>query len=1256
MMKKLTLIAFTVMFIQTSMMAQGYHFVQHANGLEYICKDGDPEDDEHLFIWVGGSRMTETVDGEVVMEDRYFVEKNIRPAWRRAYNGSDDTQNGAFYKIDLDNVRTIAETRNNPDDYQGVEYFTNLESLTIASKNASSVDLDLSKNKKLTTLIFKEATVKLRTLNISNTQLTTLTIPSGSNSTLTNLTVSNSNLTSLNLRSCNALRVLDADNIAFSSNTALTLPTTINKLDELSLSGVTGLTSLNVSAYSALATLHVDGSSIATLTLPTVTGVLKHLNISNNPNLGDNYTHANPLDVSKYIRLVAVADVHSNTGAEFYYSNSGLTEYLTAGGNLKIYPENAEFITHVCDETEAALDYMDYTSHSNLIGLNLTGAKGVKLPSGRTTFILDLTGSPNVEEVDFDDSATTLTMLDAINVKKLDVSNCQELQELLYTGPQSEELVLSTTNGSHPDLTTLVLTKSSVTKLDLKGGGTSSTCIAPNLENFRAYYSALEEIDLSNHAQLTTLSLLPPKTGEDESVEDYGIDNFNEGNKLRKLQIQNCTSLTGGLTLNFEGESWKYYNAMEYLDASGCTGITRLDCQNNLLTHLDLSNCLALEEINITQGLLTGNGDIDLSRCSNLQEFNGSRNQWESMDFLLVPSAGRTAADIAKLKVVHVNGGSYTLTKENGDRYVREINGDPMIYTSRLTELDLSHLANGTFEELHCEDNLLTSLDLTEIGPGMTSLKCANNMMLTLNLNSLNHATLDEENSSWSPQVAYLNAEAVKGDDGTDETQGAHDWVALHLPGNEGFTHALDNNLALYENLWDYFNGGEIIAQEATPWMCKVDETDDIATYEGEGSKFAGNYLHHDGHTGYHLFLHSQPDISSIYGTYRDQDLYGKVLVYRYNTGYNQTLTTNPINGKTDFPNGTKITTSNELDPHIEIRAHIWPYIINLHPLTRNTLSQAQDNQLDYYSSTLYLDYDAVIPEGVAVYFVEGITSKTDIENNGTTTVRNQMQMNLFGGEGSDNNILPAYTPVYVRSRSKLKDGGEKTGQAGLYAFPPVWEFDIKGWENLRTIEGYAEAPHILHGVQKGDPRIIKPEYDRGALAAAREKKAQMMYVDDDGKKIGNILTGIMGEKSTETDLTAQKFNVYNRADTTVAARTCLTLSLQTQKINTRVIGFWPYNGTTVPVHRCVILEKDYNDAVTAAEKKGVSINQSTEAKGGAFFFMDDDTNVTGIETLSEEAVTTSRDGWFNLQGIRLNKQPQTHGVYIHNGRKVTIK
>ena len=85
-MKKYLLLALASLLLPMEMTAQGYQFVNHANGLEYICKDGDPEDDDHLFIWVGSDPMTVLVDGQTVPSGRYIEHSSLRPQLRRDYN------------------------------------------------------------------------------------------------------------------------------------------------------------------------------------------------------------------------------------------------------------------------------------------------------------------------------------------------------------------------------------------------------------------------------------------------------------------------------------------------------------------------------------------------------------------------------------------------------------------------------------------------------------------------------------------------------------------------------------------------------------------------------------------------------------------------------------------------------------------------------------------------------------------------------------------------------------------------------------------------------------------------------------------------------------------------------------------------------------------------------------------------------------------------------------------------------------------
>lgn len=1242
---KKKLLFLLLMLMPMSMMAQTKAIVETIDGLEYL----NDQDGKGPYIWVAGSGNITTEDGRVFPHNHFFPQSNMRSGYRQEMNGNQSK----WYKDDLDAIEEITVTRNLITDYQGIEYFRNLKSLKINSYQAASVDLDLSKNTKLETLTFADSRIKLVKLDISNTKLTSFSIPSGSINTITDFTaqnidissfginfnslnylrvldVTNSGLTSLNVSSCRNLAVLTANKLNLSS---LNLPTYANSLNELFLSGVTGLTTLDVAIYSYLVTLDVSSSAFTSITMPTHTGALAHFDVSNTgTNLSGNYSFASPWDLSAYTRLYSDGYMKYN-GTGFRQSNDG-DESIR---NLILIPDNAEFITLDVTGTPDENGTLDFSENPFLIGVNLTGVGGVVLPSDRTTFSIDLTGSPNVASVDFS-GQTALTTLNVKNVKSVDLSDCSSLERLVCTGDSMKVLTLSPNNTA---LEYLNITRSGIRELDLSNGE------APNLVDFKSWYSAIEVLDLSDHASLTTLNLYPTMTGGEDAIETYGKTKFSEENKLRVLRLRRCNALDLPiekdsdidknlhiLRLNpaqiYARKDYEIYIALEELDLTGNEAVEYIACQNSLLSKLIIDDCINLYRIDMEQGRLTGNGDVQMANCPKLFKFIAHRHRWENMDFILKAedqggSPGRTQADVNAFAQLQVNGGSYTIVKD-GQRVVREYNGEPMIYTSRIKELDLSNLKNETFKKLYCEANLLTDLDISHVGSGLTHFSVKNNMILTMDLSALNNTTL--EAGDWSPQVAFLDLEVVKGNYNEEVNLGDKDWVALHML-TKGYTHEMDSTLGLYHNLYHAVKDSLQIDSEANPWMCKIEETDSLAEHAGatefKNAKFDPN------HTGEHMMLHSQSEIG-----YKDQDLYGKLLKYRYNTGYNQTK------DEKGAPTGTKINDANTRDPHIDVRVHVWPYIMNLNPKTLSNQSKAKG--IDYYSSTIYLDYDAVIPKGVQVYYITGVMNRDSLRvlYGGSTDMENQFNKELFGNGDADlsdpnvdlkkpenNIILPAYTPVFVRSKKA----------AGLYDFETAWDFkEIKGWENIRIIDGIdeTEMPFILHGVQTSDERVIKPKYE-ASVAAAYQIKAKFA---DEGKK--NLLTGIAGKKYSTTDMEDKNFNMYERADTTVTRRTVLVLANESQK-GTQIIGFWPYNGTKIAAHRCIITGDDFYAATG-----------STSLDGGSFYFSEDN-ETTAIKNINNDSHPTD-DAWYTPQGIRLNGRPTQPGIYVNRGKKVVIK
>lgn len=1188
--KGLLLIAIVAMLLPMSMMAQTTLVLDKESGLEYL-DDGDGR----LYIDVGSTAIT-TIKG--TPSNQYFVsDGGLRSNWRQNIPDERLKNKAKWYKEYLDEIKTFDKANNGPTTFKGIEYFRNLESLTIpmTGNNNAALSLDLSKNTKLSSLIWNlgPQIKKLTYINVSNTQLTTLPLPNGANANLKTIVAENSKLSTLNLSSLSALETVNLEN-----STSLTelIPAT-NSLASLNLRGCTGLATT--------------------------------------------YTTSNPLDLT----TCAVLD---RFGVKVLGSNLVIGESVLVNENL-------------------AATVLDINAQGEDVNLN---------------------------------AYTNLKTLTCRNARELDVSALSNLETLNIRDTTDTKLILSKDNIK---LETLDITYSGVTKVDLSGdvpgtSGTPETCWAPNLVTFRAFFCALEELNLSWHTKLKSapypttgndpnnavgLRLIPiPKSlayrGLANTVED--VDEYNKNNKLRKVTLKGCTELSilsltfGQITSGYaSNDHWIYYNSIDSVDVSGSSSLENFYCFNSMLKYLNLSNCNKLRVINMDQGMLTGlNHDINLSGCDSLKTFIAKRHQWRNLDFLLKE---RSADEIFQLNQIQVNGGSYTLRTPDGlTKYIRKDNDSiPIKYTCRLKDIDLSKLNPGAgrenpnlgnkpgtgegFRRLLVDCNLLTQLDLSVIGPCLEQLQCTNNMLTTLDLTNLN-SDIDHNSCNWRYQVGYLNAEIVKGhwdgntnkwmdfpDPATESREsGLYDWVALHMV-NGGFTHRMDNDFGLYPNLYCARKDTLRIAKAAIPWMCKVSEVNVIKDSIG-GEKFKGSYPCPTGHTGQHIFLHSQDEITEDFGKFKDQDLTGTVMTYKYNTGFRQRRDKNLISpddldnyslsGLEKLPVGVQDTA------HIIVRMHLFPYLLNINPMSKDEFSATKLDSaslVTYFSSTLILDYDALIPPGITCYTISGRNQDSRVFEVRGTAIDGQINIVPFGGEKDPhgNWILPAKTAVYVRA--------DKPNPAGLYAFQPIHEIELQGWENLRGETD--QDDYLLHGMENLNSSGVKEEYsDALTLAQNRLKEGGINYP--------NILKGYLAPKYEDEndtiDINHKLYNITAKGKETdpVKPYTVLALGVQNQTSAWPVIGFWPYRGSALASNRCYI---DYYDIYPDGAPVG-------GAKGFNFFFVGEEkeeNEVTGVKEINDKWLNAT-EGWYNMQGVRLNGEPTQPGVYIFNGKKVTIK
>ena len=273
----------------------------------------------------------------------------------------------------------------------------------------------------------------------------------------------------------------------------------------------------------------------------------------------------------------------------------------------------------------------------------------------------------------------------------------------------------------------------------------------------------------------------------------------------------------------------------------------------------------------------------------------------------------------------------------------------------------------------------------------------------------------------------------------------------------------------------------------------------------------------------------------------------------------------------------------------MEVQVKVYPYIMYVNPVSKS------GRGVDYYSGTLWLDYHSIVPDGTTVWIATGIRPAVATDH---TEAHNQLVLEKIGDPGD---VIPAGTAMYVRSDSK----------AGLYAFQKAWTPEYVGWDgpfNKETQDALATDTVMYNE----DLTLVQEKLDQQiALIGNR-----------------NILEG-SGEAKY------------------VGARKALTLGVENQK-GTKMIGFWPYTGTTLAAHRCYITEAKYEELMAG------STPSSGAAKGVSFFF-EESTEVTGIESIDNGQRTIADDAWYSIDGKRLNAKPTQKGLYIHNGRKEAV-
>ena len=109
----------------------------------------------------------------------------------------------------------------------------------------------------------------------------------------------------------------------------------------------------------------------------------------------------------------------------------------------------------------------------------------------------------------------------------------------------------------------------------------------------------------------------------------------------------------------------------------------------------------------------------------------------------------------------------------------------------------------------------------------------------------------------------------------------------------------------------------------------------------------------------------------------------------------------------------------------------------------------------------------------------------------------------------------------------------------------------------------------------------------------------------------------------------------------------------KTKQINKNNSNLYYYNGEGAWKHLGATSENTWNIAPFNAY---IEMPATANAREITFTFEELDGSATAITSVSEESTDTVLEGWYTINGIKLESAPTQKGIYIKDGKKVVIK
>ena len=694
-------------------------------------------------------------------------------------NWDTNPQDGTLSKTEINSITGAYLSSYGIEDFTGIENFTYLTELYV-NDNQGLEKLDVSALIRLTTLNASNCALteinfagltKLKTINLNYNQLEALDftglerleeIYCGHNPDLSSINVTGltrlksiqaegCNLTKVDVRGHESLETLYvSDNndleeinasgcknltsvsynteyvksLIFEGCVKLTLSSYgyMSELTTLNLKGITGLTSLSVYNNPALTNLDVSGCTKLTSLSVYGNESLAAIDVTSLTALTDLSAYRNNLssiDVTGLTKLKSLYVYGNETlseikGLKDLANLTSLDAYRTALKSIDVsgLAKLESLSVYECENLEeinasgctALTDVPNLYSSSDFKALKILNLSGTGLTS------LSISSFPELTTMDVSGCTklTSLYVYDNESLTAIDVTGCTALT---YLGVIENNLASIDVTG---------LTK--LERLDVYGNETLSEIKGlkdlANLTSLDAYRTALKSIDVSGLAKLESLSV-------------YECEN------LEEINASGCTALTDVPNLYSSSD----FKALKILNLSG-TGLTSLSISSfPELTTMDVSGCTKLTSLYVYDNeSLTA---IDVTGCTALEHLDCYRN--ESLTSLDVSSLSA----LTRLDAYENNLAALDLSNNKKLTYID-------VHNNQLETLTLN---NPVLEELNCENNLLTALDVSN-STGLRNLDCSDNQLTTLDVSKNIHlSSLDCENNQLTSLDLSNNTE-----------------------------------------------------------------------------------------------------------------------------------------------------------------------------------------------------------------------------------------------------------------------------------------------------------------------------------------------------------------------------------------------------------------------------------------------------------------------------------------------------------------